>query len=436
MIDAPVRKIILGNFFSPKSDKKFDWFEEGAMVLKRSAKNNIYQIENIIPKADLSIVAKYWRSYEVIDYSNKLIIPPFCDLHFHWVQDDVRKMPKDSLLTWLKDYTWPMEKKFSSKLYTKNKAKKFNRDLIDVGTLSGACFGSIHEHSVIEARNYFPEDIILGNVLMTMHSPDYLIQSPQEAVSLVKNLSRRYKQNYAVTPRFAITAQPDVMARVADIGRKNNSFIQSHLCETKEEIEFVLDIFSKFPGFNKVKTYTEVYKKSGILGAKTIMGHGIHLNNDELKMLSKTKTAIAHCPSSNAPVKQLGLGSGLFNFKKVEKAKIRWAFGSDIGAGPYLSMIDVINSFIRQNKNNSSANYVKAIYRSTLAGAEILEKSHKFGSFEEGKDGSFLTLPLPRLPRSSTVESLLKKALYCPLASREDSLSFIESVYKSGHKIK
>ena len=83
------------------------------------------------------------------------------------------------------------------------------------------------------------------------------------------------------------------MYKSSKIAKKNNSFIQTHLCETKQEIEAVLDIYHGLPGFEKIKSYTEVYKKCGILGPKTIMGHGIYLNKDELSMLKKSKTALA-----------------------------------------------------------------------------------------------------------------------------------------------
>src|SRR5690606_28078951 len=107
------------------------------------------------------------------------------------------------------------------------------------------------------------------------------------------------------------------------------------------------------------------------------------------------KTSVIHCPTSNAPIKERGLGSGLFDFKKTEKAKVRWALGSDIGGGPILSMFDVIRSFVDQNakKKISGATYVKALYRSTLAGAEILGLGEKAGNLNLGKEANFIVVP-------------------------------------------
>ena len=92
------------------------------------------------------------------------------------------------------------------------------------------------------------------------------------------------------------------MKQTALDGDINRSFIQTHLCETKEEIDVVMDIFSTLPGFENVKSYTEVYERCGLLGPKSIFGHGIHLNDEELRMLKNSSSSLAHCPTSNAPV--------------------------------------------------------------------------------------------------------------------------------------
>ena len=382
-------KIILGNLLSPKSDKSAAWMPGHGLWLERVGQSSRYNIKSILKNDELDKLALSKRSVELVDLRAYILTPTFCDLHFHWVQDDVRSMPKDNLLHWLKNHTWPSESKFKLKSYTKNKIKSFSKKLIQTGTLTGGCYSSIHHHATELGIESFPGELIVGNVQMTMNSPDYLLQTKEECLEITKLLSRKFKSRYAVTPRFAITTHPDVMKKSASIAKSNHSFIQTHLSETKEEIEAVMDIYSKIPGFEKVKSYTEVYEKSGILGPKTIMGHGIHLAPKELQLLKKTQTAIAHCPTSNAPKRMLGLGSGLFDVKTVTKKNIKWALGSDIGAGPYLSMIDVMNSFVHQQKASGLASYTSAFYRSTLAGEKILKNSTKRGSLEEGKEANF-----------------------------------------------
>ncbi len=415
-------RIICCDYINPISDKKSVLQRNGALVLspeKGGDKNEKFKI------IDMGPVEKMFKKYgkvevEVMDFSMNLVIPSFFDMHFHWVQDDVRLMPKDSLLEWLSKYTWPYEAKFADIKYAKTKAKKFALELVQTGTLGGACYSSLHEHSTDLALNEFVGDFIIGNVLMDMNSPEYLTHSTSEALQSVKNLSGKYKEKYALTPRFAPTTSPGLMKDSAKIAKKNKSFIQTHLSETKNEIEYVLSIYKNLKGFEKVKNYTEIYEKTDILSSKTIMGHGIYLSDAEMKILAKSKTAIAHCPTSNAPVKELGLGSGLFDFNRADKFKVRWALGSDIGGGPFLSMFDVMKSFVAQNKKKKNgATYERALYRATLAGAEILNLQKISGNFAKGKWANFLVLPAPKIKKNETTESVLKLLLESKEVKRE-----------------
>jgi guanine deaminase len=399
-------EIVLTNILNPINDLRCDFHPEFALVLNKGKIVEFGESYKILKKYEN-------KNAKIIDRSKFICMPGFFDMHFHWVQDDVRLMPKDSLLTWLSKYTWPYEAKFKSVDYTKKKVASFTKELIKAGTFGGACYASIHPHTVDYAMENFVGNFVVGNVLMTMNSPKYLTQTEASAIDSVSKLSLKYKNSYAMTPRFAITTSPEVMEMGANIARKNKSFIQTHLSETKDEIDFVLSLYKKMPGFENVKSYTEIYQRSKILGPKTIMGHGIYLNENELKILAKTKTVVCHCPTSNAPVSELGLGSGLFDFRKIEKNKIRWALGSDIGGGPYLSMFDVMRSFVSQNqkKKIKEATLIKALYRATLMGATILGVDKQTGNFKKNKQANFIFVDMKNVKPHDNAEVVLKKII-------------------------
>lgn len=419
-------RIVCCDYINPVSDVKSEFMRDGAIVLKPQPKGQFIIV-------DKGPVAKMFKKYgkqevEVLDFSTSLVLPTFYDMHFHWVQDEVRLMPKDSLLDWLSKFTWPYEAKFKDKKFADQKAKIFARELVQVGTLGGACFSSLHPHATDAAFREFVGDFVVGNVLMDMNAPEYLTHTTKSALKDVEKLSKKYKERYAMTPRFAPVTSPELMKKAAAISKKNKSFIQSHLSETCDEIKYVLSIYHKLKGFEKTKNYTEIYQKTNILGPKTIMGHGIYLTDEEMNSLAKSKTAIAHCPTSNAPVKDLGLGSGLFDFARADKFKVRWALGSDIGGGPFLSMFDVMKSFVAQNKKNKKsklkATYVQALYRATLAGAKILNHQKESGSLDKGKWANFLVVPSPVIKKNESAESVLKLLLENKSISR-DLLDFL-----------
>jgi len=421
--------VIFADLLTPMSDSKGRLIRDAALVIRPTTRG--WRIAHIGQREKYLRQTSKQQVLKTLDLSGLLLMPGFFDMHFHWVQDEVRLMPKGSLLSWLKNYTWPYEMKFKSKRFSKQRARTFASKLAQMGTLGGGCFGSIHGHTVDHALEEFKGDFIVGNVLMTMNSPKGLRQTKKGALALVEALSEKYKKSYALTPRFAPTTHPDVMGQAAKAIKKHKSYMQSHLSETQEEIEYVLGLYREIPGFENVKSYTEIYNKCGLLGPRSIMGHGIYLNDQEWRTLKKTGTSIAHCPTSNASVKRQGLGSGLFDFAKAEKYGVPWALGSDIGGGPFLSMFDVMNSFVELNRGNKKATYTKALYRASLAGAQILRLDSDSGSLEEGKWANFIAVPSPKMTENEDAESVLK-SLLGPYAKKRNAYEklVVQTYYK------
>ena len=258
----------------------------------------------------------------------------------------------------------------------------------------------------------------------------FVLQKESDAIEIVKDLSTKYREKYALTPRFAITTSPEVMSATADIVANTNSFIQTHLSETENEIDFVLSIYKELDGFKDVKNYTEIYDRCAHLGNKTIMGHGIYLSEDELRVVAKSDTVIAHCPTSNGPISEGGLGSGLFDFEKTESFGIRWALGSDIGAGPYLSMFDVIRSFVEQNRaqGQDKATFIKGLFRATRMGESILHPECKASFLEQENTASMLFIPASEeLLKLDSAEEILEKVITS--CSRDSFDTLVDKVW-------
>lgn len=389
-------KAVRCQILSPINDVSCHFVKDALLLMQRQSAQHdwVFLWVGEFHRANLSGLPE---DLVIEDRRHFLALPGFIDLHFHWVQDEVRLMPKESLLDWLKNYTWPYEKKFESVEFSDAKAREFSLYLEKVGTVAGACYGSLHPHTVEHALSFFKGDFILGNALMTHESPEYLTHSEGDALKSVDDLSKSYRHRYALTPRFAPTVSPSLMKEASKLIQKRECFIQSHLSETQTECDYVVGLYrKKYPGFEKTQNYTEIYDRCGLLGPRSIMGHGIYLEDQELKRLAETQTVIAHCPTSNAPVEQQGLGSGLFDFQRAEKFGVRWGLGSDIGGGPYLSMFDVMDSFVKQNQHIKLKNpFLKALNRATNESAKILNLPN-LGSLEPGKKATFLLLELDK----------------------------------------
>jgi guanine deaminase len=435
-MSAAQLQFFAGTLLNPRGDRDCQIFPRGVLVVEK--RHESAWIREVLPweearKRHLRVM----RSSNTRDFGDSVILPGFFDMHFHWVQDDVRTLPKDSLLEWLEQYTFPAEMKFASTAYSRKKAKSFFRRLTRVGTLGGAVFSSVHETALHAAMREARGDFIIGNVQMNMNSPEALRQTGPESVAGVKRLFVRYGTRYAFTPRFAICTDPGVM----DFGGKQadrlKAFKQSHLSETQAEIDFTLALYRKIPGFERVRTYAEIYQRASMLGPRSLMAHGIHLSNSELELIRKTRTVIVHCPTSNAPLAERGLGSGLFDFRGANRRKIRWALGSDIGGGPFLSMFDVMRSFVDQNTRagRRGATCISALYRATLAGAEILGVGKRTGNLDRGKEASFIVVPCPGASSEIRAEALLSRLLERHASHRERYDDSVSHVYYRGKRV-
>lgn len=128
--------------------------------------------------------------------------------------------------------------------------------------------------------------------------PDDLVQDVdvilEDSESLVREFhdARRFSmRQVALAPCSPFSVTTDLLKETAVLARKLGVRLHTHVCETKDEEQFCLDLFGRRP--------LEYMEECGWLGDDVWYAHGIHFNDAELDLLMETKTGIAHCPVSN-----------------------------------------------------------------------------------------------------------------------------------------
>jgi len=161
--------------------------------------------------------------------------------------------------------------------------------------------------------------------------------------------------------------------------------------------------------------YVAVYEHYGLVGDRTILAHGVHLTDDELVRIAARRARIAHCPNSN-----LFLGSGLFPMQRAREAGVRFALGSDIGAGTTPSLFNAMaDAYKVQQVQGTVLDPFQLWYLATLGGARVLSLDDRIGSLEAGKDADFIVLDLQATPllemrtvHTKTAEDLLAGLIF------------------------
>ena len=396
------------------------WIKEGKVKMIGSEKEVSPLLPNSIP---------------IKDYSGKLILPGFIDGHIHAVQTQAIASNGKKLLDWLESYVFPLEQRFEDEHFARRSIRFFLNQLLINGTTTAAIFPSRHPEAtaiLFEEASLLNMRIIAGKTAMDRNAPASLCDDTEQTYSENARLIGKYhlqgRQNYALTPRFAITSSEKQLQAISDLKKAfPNMSVQTHVSENLQEIETVKKLFPQ------AKNYLDVYDAYGYLGKGSLMAHAIHLEEGEWKRFADTQTSIVHCPTSN-----LFLGSGLFNMQKCREYLIPLALGSDVGAGNSFSMLRTAAEAYKvaalQNIEFTSRN---AFYLLTLGGAKALNQDSFIGNFEVGKEADFIVIDPrateimnERLANTQNIDELL----FVLMMLGDDRN--ISSVYLQGRKVK
>jgi guanine deaminase len=232
------------------------------------------------------------------------------------------------------------------------------------------------------------------------------------------------------------------MQGVARLAAEDGALIQTHLAENPEELRAVAGLFPE------AAHYTGVYADAGLLGPHTVMAHCLYLSEAEWDLLAETGTRIAHCAGSN-----FFLRSGVFDMAQARSRGMAVGLGTDVGAGPSLSLFDEMQSACfasraRYAMERSAASRlgamrgefeklpggaelleqvvarlelddsvllvdpVHAFYLATLGGAQALGMAVEIGSLEAGKWADFVVVRPPVAEANHTPREMLSQIIY------------------------
>ncbi|MDH5538635.1 MAG: guanine deaminase [Rhizobacter sp.] len=318
-----------------------------------------------------------------VDHRGRLILPGFIDTHVHSAQLDVIASYGTELLDWLDTYTFPAERRFADPAQAQAGAEQFLDALLAHGTTAAVVFPTVHKVSVdalFAAAQQRGMRLISGKVLMDRNAPDGLRddveQAERDCRALIAHWHGRDRLAYAVTVRFAPTSTPEQLAMAGRLcGADDSLYMQTHVAENRDEVRRVRELFPE------ARSYLDVYARAGLLHQRSVLAHGIWLDEVDRGVLQAAGAQLAHSPSSN-----LFLGSGLFDWRAADQAGIAVSLASDVGGGTSLCMLKTIaDAYKVQAMAGQRLTAWKALHAATLGAAQALGLDQEIGSLEAGR---------------------------------------------------
>ncbi len=318
-----------------------------------------------------------------IDHRGALVLPGFVDTHVHSPQLDVIASYGAELLDWLNAYTFPAEMRYADPECAAAGAARFLDALIAHGTTAAVVFPTVHKVSVdtlFEAARARGMRLIAGKVLMDRHAPpgllDDVVQAERDCVDLIARWHGRDRLAYALTVRFAPTSTPAQLAMAGALCAADPTlYMHTHVAENRDEVRWVHELFPE------ARTYLDVYDRAGLLHRRSVLAHGIWLDDADRAEIAAAGAVVAHSPSSN-----LFLGSGLFDWPTLAADGVAVTIASDVGGGTSLSIQRTLaDAYKVQALRGQRLTAWVGLHAATLGAARALGLDAEIGSFDAGR---------------------------------------------------
>ena len=128
--------------------------------------------------------------------------------------------------------------------------------------------------------------------------PDSVVQTVDEILADSLRAIETYHDSrpgamrqVVLAPCSPFSVSAELLRQSAILARQYGVRLHTHLCETKDEENYMLQHHGIRP--------LEYMQQLGWTGPDVWYAHGIHFNTEELHELARTETGVAHCPISN-----------------------------------------------------------------------------------------------------------------------------------------
>ena len=366
-------------------DNHYSIFDPGAVAIKN---NLIVAVGN-----DLEM-SQQFEAADVVDCGGKILMPGLINAHTHVPMTLLRGLADDLRLdVWLLGYMMPVEREFVSPDFVRLGTQLACIELIRSGVTS---FADMYyfEAEVARATAQAGLRAVCSQSILKFPTPD--AHSYEESIAYARDFIHTWKNHDLIVPSIAphavYTTTPEILETCAQIAIEEDIPLHIHISETAQEVENVRNTHGM-----PVVPYV---KKLGLLDAKVIAAHCVHVDDGEIHTFQHYNTGIAHNPSSN-----LKLASGFAPIKRMLEHDLNIGIGTDGPASNNdLDMFEEMRlaSFVAKGATGdpTALPAQQTLAMATSMGARALHIGHLTGSIEPGKRADMIIVDVSAIHNS------------------------------------
>jgi len=325
----------------------------------------------------------------VLDASGCIVMPGLINCHTHLGMTLFRGLADDlPLMSRLDDHIFPAEARF------------INAETVYAGSLLGIaemilsgtttfCDGYFFEDEVGKAALHAGMRGVIAQGFIDFPTPD----APENTD--IKETAERFLKRWRgrsplIVPSLfchsLYTCSPETLQTIHAVARLADVPFQIHLAETSEEAALIEKRYGKKPA--------ELLRDLGLLSPRTLVVHGIYLEDDALKILSDHQVKVVHDPESN-----MKLAAGVAPVPKMLRMGIDVGLGTDgCASNNDLDLFGEMSAAARLHKvfsgDPTAISASQAVEMATIGGARVLGMESKIGSIAPGKEADIILVDM------------------------------------------
>lgn len=376
-------KTVITNGIIVTMNRDMDMYPEGYVIVEDN------RISEVGPMEALAHRITEWESsrqegISIMDAGHGIVMPGMVNTHCHMGMVPFRGLG-DDCKDRLRVFLLPME----SRAMDRELASLSSRYAICELLLSGVTTVMdmyYFEDAVAEAMDQMGIRGIAGETVMEEASCD--AGTPREAIALGEELIKRYRNHPriqgCIAPHGTTTCSSSTLQAIHQVNDRYGVPFTLHVAEMDYEMSYLKEQYGCTP--------IEYLDRLGILDSHTLSAHSIRLTEQDISLMAKSGSSVAHCIGSNTKA-----AKGVAPVSSMLEQGLAVGLGTDGPAsGNTLDIFTQMRfcaNFHKNETGNRSAFPAKDIVSmATIWGAGALGLDYVTGSLEPGKEADLVVV--------------------------------------------
>lgn len=364
---------------------------KNATILTADPNNSVFAGDLLIENGRIGALfpggAQGLAHCDVIDAEGCLLTPGFIQSHVHLTQTLFRGAAEDlALIDWLQQKIWPLEFAHDEDSIRASARLGIAELLLSGTTAILDMSGLKHTNIIFESAQEMHFRLTSGKGMSDCGAEPFF-ESTDQSIKSSASLADTWHGagegllRYAFAPRFLLSCTTELIEQTVIEARQRGCILHTHASENRDECAAVERLFGK----GNIDALADL----DFVGSDVVLAHCVWPTAGEIELLARTKTNVAHCPSTN-----LKLASGIADVVSLKKAGINVSLGAD--GPPCNNRLDQFSEMrqaglLAKFRHGAAALPAAEIFRmATCYAAKALGIDGQTGSIELGKDADLV----------------------------------------------